>query len=419
MDMIRAILDNPIVSEFIIGRLLTIIIVVFIIMTAAAYLVYAERKISAFIQARLGPMRVGPWGLLQPLADALKLITKEDIIPSRAEKSIFVLAPVISLVAAMVVLAVVPFGPGKALITDVNIGLLFILSVSSIGILGIILGGWASNSKYPLLGALRSSAQMVSYEVAIGLSLIGPLMFAKTLSMVGIIEAQMNDGVWYVLYQPIAFLIFFVGGLAETNRAPFDLPEGESEIVAGYHTEYSGFRWALYMVAEYLNIVVSTAVMVTLFLGGWHFPGLTTRLEPGTVAYTLLCVLVFAAKVLVVVYLFIWFRWTFPRYRYDQLMDLGWRWLIPAAMINIVLTGIVVLIGQEMGYVESLGDRLRAPGVISKLFLVAAGLFVAVPITWITLAVINRRSQDFNLRVQRQIEFEKGEEGEKEVYSQV
>jgi len=407
METLRALIENPVMAEYVLARLPAIAIVLFLILTAAAYLVYAERKISAFIQARLGPMRVGPWGLLQPLADALKLLSKEDIIPARADRTIFVLAPLISVVAALVVLAVVPFGPGRATITDVNIGLLFILSVSSVGVLGIILGGWASNSKYPLLGALRSSAQMVSYEVAMGLALIGPLLFAKTLSMVGIIEAQRHEGLWYIFYQPMAFLIFLVGGLAETNRAPFDLPEGESELVAGFHTEYSGFRWALYFVAEYTNIVISAAVAVTLFLGGWHFPGVTAFAPHGTTLYTIVSIFIFAAKVLAIVYCFIWFRWTFPRYRYDQLMDLGWRWLIPAAMANILLSGAIIIIGQQMGLVETVatptGERLASVRVWGKLFLIAAALLVAIPLTWIVLALINRRSADFNLRVQRQI----------------
>lgn len=423
MEILRALAENPVIAEYVLARLPAIVIVLFLILTAAAYLVYAERKISAFIQARLGPMRVGPWGLLQPLADALKLLSKEDIIPARADRTIFVLAPIISVAAALVVLAVLPFGPGRATITDVNIGLLFILSVSSVGVLGIILGGWASNSKYPLLGALRSSAQMVSYEVAMALALIGPLMLAKTLSMVGIIEAQMSDGLWYIFYQPMAFLIFLVGGLAETNRAPFDLPEGESELVAGFHTEYSGFRWALYFVAEYTNIVVSAAVAVTLFLGGWHFPGVTRIAQPGTALYTVLSILVFALKVLAIVYCFIWFRWTFPRYRYDQLMDLGWRWLIPAAMANIMLTGAILVIGQDMGLVETVatatGERLVSVGLWGKLFLIAAALLLTIPVTWVILAIINRRSADFNLRVQRQIRLSGAGEEDKEVFARV
>lgn len=400
-------LNNPIVVQYVWQPLLVIVIVIFVILTLAAYLTYAERKVSAFIQARLGPMRVGPWGLLQPLADGIKLLLKEDLVPARGDQTIFKMAPLLSLVCALVVLAVVPFGPGRATITDINIGLLFILSVSSVGVLGIILGGWASNSKYPLLGALRSSAQMVSYEVAIGLALIGPLMFGKTLSMTGMIEAQRFDHIWYVFYQPVAFIVFVVAMLAETNRAPFDLPEAEAELVAGFHTEYSGFRWGLFFVAEYTNMVVSSAIAVTVFLGGWHAPFLG-RLEPvNPTLFTLLSVVVFAVKVLLFLYLFMWIRWTLPRYRYDQLMDLGWKWMIPAMLLNIVVTGVLLVIGQELGLARTvsttLGERLITAWPMGKLYFVLTAFLVAIPITWITLAIINRRSADFNLRVQRQI----------------
>src|SRR6266436_1631372 len=215
-----------------------------------AYATYLERKISAFMQARLGPMRVGPWGLLQPIADGLKLLTKEDFVPEKADRWIFFFAPYIAVAAAFIVFSVIPFGPDWAVITDINIGLLFVLAVSSVGVLALILAGWSSNSKYSLLGALRSSAQMISYEVAMGLSLIGALMFARTLSLSGVVSAQQTDSVWFFVYQPLGFLIFLVSGIAENNRAPFDLPEAESELVAGFHTEYSGFRWSLFFMAE-------------------------------------------------------------------------------------------------------------------------------------------------------------------------
>src|SRR5258708_10652517 len=237
-----------------------------------AYATYLERKISAFIQARLGPMRVGPWGLLQPIADGLKLLTKEDFIPEKADRWIFFSAPYIAVAAAFIVFSVIPFGPDWAVITDVNIGLLLVLAVSSVGVLALILAGWSSNSKYALLGALRSSAQMVSYEVAMGLSLIGALMFARTLSLSGVVLAQASDSIWYIVYQPAGFLIFLVSGIAENNRAPFDLPEAESELVAGFHTEYSGFRWSLFFMAEYAAMVVVSAIATTLYLGGWYFP---------------------------------------------------------------------------------------------------------------------------------------------------
>src|SRR5215831_17069205 len=263
-----------------------------------AYATYLERKVSAFIQARLGPMRVGPWGLLQPAADGLKLLLKEDIIPLKADKAVFQLAPVISVVAALVVLAVIPWGAAWATIANVNIGLLFILAVSSVGVLGLVLAGWSSNSKYSLLGALRSSAQMVSYEVGMGLAIIGPLMFARTLSMSGIIDAQQADGIWYIFFQPLAFLVYVTSALGETNRAPFDLPEAESELVAGYHTEYSGFRWSLFFMAEYSAMIVTSAVAVTVFLGGWLLPFPNwIRSHTNPTVFVFISVLVFALKV--------------------------------------------------------------------------------------------------------------------------
>src|SRR5215510_7674337 len=266
--------------NYILIPLIKIAIILAIVPLLVAALTLAERKIIAFMQVRLGPMRVGPWGLLQPIADPIKLLLKEDIIPERADRWIFILAPVICLIPAFIVLAVIPIGPtitilGKPIslyVTDLNIGVLYVLSISSVGVLGIILGGWASNSKYPLLGALRSAAQMVSYEVALGFSIIGVLMLSGSLSLVSIVEAQKNAHLWYVFLQPVGFLLFFVCGVAETNRAPFDLPEAESELVAGFHTEYSGFRFALYFLAEYANIFVVSSVAVTLFWGGWLRP---------------------------------------------------------------------------------------------------------------------------------------------------
>src|SRR5215207_3784019 len=262
----------------------------------AAYATYLERKISAFMQARLGPMRVGKWGLLQPIADAVKLLTKEDITPDKADNYIFKFAPYISVVAAFVVFVVVPFGPGWGVITDINIGLLFILSVSSVGVLALILAGWSSNSKYALLGGLRSSAQMVSYEVSMGLSLVGALMFARTLSMSGIVGAQAADSIWFILYQPLGFVIFLVSGIAENNRAPFDLPEAESELVAGFHTEYSGMRWSLFFMAEYAAMIVVSAVATAVYLGGWYFPGVYWLAGGYNNLWVLLSIVVFFAK---------------------------------------------------------------------------------------------------------------------------
>jgi NADH-quinone oxidoreductase subunit H len=340
------------------------------------------------MQARLGPMRVGPWGLLQPIADGLKLLLKEDIIPAGADEWLFLLAPAVSIFAAFTVFAAIPFA-GNFYVTDINIGLLFILAISSLGIYGIILGGWASNSHYPLLGALRSAAQLVSYEVAAGMALVGVLLIANSLSMVDIVNRQLSMGVWNVFLQPLAFIIYVIAAVAETNRNPFDLPEAESELTAGFHTEYSGFRFALYFMAEYTNMVVVSCIAVTLFLGGWlrPFAGFAMldflRFTPivafvGMAAFVLwlglkssialeryffmavaagfvvMAILVayppvlqaiqgifwFGAKVLAFLYAFIWYRATFPRYRYDQLMNVGWRWMIPLALANLIVTAV-------------------------------------------------------------------------------
>jgi NADH-quinone oxidoreductase subunit H len=320
-------------------------------------------------------------------------------------------------VAALVVLAVIPWGAAWATIANINIGLLFILSVSSVGVLGLVLAGWASNSKYSLLGALRSSAQMVSYEVGLGLSIIGALLFARTLSMSGIVDAQRADGLWYVFFQPAGFLVYLVCALGETNRAPFDLPEAESELVAGYHTEYSGFRWALFFMAEYSAMITTSAIAVTLFLGGWSLPGVTGASFFGLFGpikdptfHAIVSVLVFAGKLFVLIYAFMWFRWTFPRYRYDQLMDLGWKWMIPTGLANIVLTGIwfvIALPKSRGGFVDGLmslrGSRLVPTGAGIAYFVIT-GFAVTVPAVWILLATINRRSRDFNLTEQRQLQ---------------
>src|SRR5882762_4411398 len=371
-----------------------------------AYATYLERKISAFMQARLGPMRVGPWGLLQPIADGLKLLVKEDFIPENADRWVFFVAPYIAVVAAFVVMAVVPFGPDWAVITDVNIGVLFVLAVSSVGVLATILAGWSSNSKYALLGALRSSAQMVSYEVSMGLSIIGALMFARTLSLSGIVGAQASDSIWFLLYQPIGFVIFVISGIAENNRAPFDLPEAESELVAGFHTEYSGMRWSLFFMAEYAAMVVVSAIATTVYLGGWYFPGIhgLTEARGYHDLYVILSIIVFLAKLSILLYLYFWLRWTFPRYRYDQLMDIGWKWTIPAALANVVFTATSVFIVRAVdaaGYktINSTigGVNLTKLGLIMMIGLGIVSLFLTAGI----LSYINRRSRDFNLKTQR------------------
>ncbi len=381
--------------------------VVTIVALWVAYATYAERKISAFMQARLGPMRVGPWGLLQPIADGLKLLVKEDFIPEKADRWIFFFAPYIAVVAAFIVFAVVPFGPDWGVITDVNIGLLFVLAVSSVGVLALILAGWSSNSKYALLGGLRSSAQMVSYEVAMGLSLVGALMFSRTLSLSGIVNAQGLDSVWYVFYQPVGFLIFLVSGIAENNRAPFDLPEAESELVAGFHTEYSGMRWSLFFMAEYAAMVVVSAVAVTVYLGGWYFPFVyrLTEAKGYHNLYVIVSLLVFILKVLGVLYFYFWLRWTLPRFRYDQLMDIGWKWLIPSALINIVISALAIFVVQALNgwhgikTIDSLSAGLNLTPT-GKALMIVMGL-AGLGLTGLSLARINWRSRDFNLKSQR------------------
>ncbi|HZN08790.1 MAG TPA: NADH-quinone oxidoreductase subunit NuoH [Pyrinomonadaceae bacterium] len=392
-------------TNYFIWPLIQIGLVVTLVALWVAYATYLERKISAFIQARLGPMRVGPWGLLQPIADGLKLLTKEDFIPEKADRWIFFFAPYIAVASAFIVFSVIPFGPDWAVIADVNIGLLLVLAVSSVGVLALILAGWSSNSKYALLGGLRSSAQMVSYEVAMGLSLIGALMFSRTLSLSGIVTAQGSDSIWYVLYQPAGFLIFLVSGIAENNRAPFDLPEAESELVAGFHTEYSGMRWSLFFMAEYAAMVVVTAVATTVYLGGWYFPFVNRLVGVNYDLYVLVCVLVFLVKASIILYVYFWLRWTLPRFRYDQLMDIGWKWLIPSALINIVLTGFAVFLVQALNgwrgirTIEALDNGLNLTAT-GKGVMIAIGI-VGVFITGVLLARINWRSRDFNLKTQR------------------
>ena len=327
--------------------LLKIVIVLNATLVGVTYMVLLERKVIAWAQSRLGPMRVGPYGILQPIADAVKLMIKEDITPVRADKWVFTAAPIISMVPALIVYAVIPFGPEVNLfgrrvslyVTDVNVGLLYVVSVASVGVYGIILAGYSSNSKYPLLAGLRASAQLISYEVAVTLTLVSVILVAGTLSMVGIVRAQESGHVWFAFVQPMAFGIFFIGGLAETNRAPFDLPEAEQELTGGFHTEYSGMRFALFFLAEYANMIVVSSVATTLFLGGWLRP------FPNVAALGFLdfvpAWMWFLVKSFLFLYVFIWVRATLPRYRYDQLMRLGWKVLIPLAILNLVVTAVI------------------------------------------------------------------------------
>jgi NADH-quinone oxidoreductase subunit H len=337
------------VIDTVVFPLLKILIVLNAVLVAVTFMVLLERKVIAWVQVRLGPMRVGPYGVLQPIADVVKLMTKEDITPARADKWVFTAAPMIALVPALIVFAVIPFGPEVSIfgrrvplyIADINVGLLYIVSVASIGVYGIILAGWASNSKYPLLASLRASAQLISYEVAVTMTLVSMIVMAGTMSMVGIVNAQYEDRVWYIVNLP-AFFIFFVGGLAETNRAPFDLPEAEQELTGGFHTEYSGMRFALFFLAEYANMIVVSSVATTLFLGGWlrPFPNVEWLSFLDVVPVWIW----FLLKTFIWLYIFLWVRATLPRYRYDQLMRLGWKVLIPLAIANVVVTATLKLL---------------------------------------------------------------------------
>ena len=320
--------------------LVKIVVLLNAVMVSVTFMTLLERKVIAWTQSRLGPMRVGPYGILQAIADPIKLILKEDITPAKADKVMFTLAPIMSLVPAFVVFAVIPFGSDPFYyVADINVGLLFIVSVTSIGVYGIILAGWASNSKYPLLASLRASAQLISYEIAVTMTLVSLILTAGTLSMVGIVEAQQEAGVWFGFIQPVAFVLVLIGGLAETNRAPFDMPEAEQELTGGFHTEYSGMRFALFFLAEYANMIVISAVIVVLFWGGWLRP------FPSVDALAVLDYIPqwcwFFFKMFMVLYLFIWIRATLPRYRYDQLMRIGWKVLIPIAIANVVITAVV------------------------------------------------------------------------------
>jgi len=310
-------------------------VVIGVLLLVIAYLIWVERKVMAHMQVRMGPMRVGWHGLLQPIADGLKLITKEDIIPANASKILFIASPAIAMVPALLSIAVIPFGDTISImgvsidmvITDVNIGILFILAVSSVGVYGILLGGWSSNNKYSLLGGLRSSAQMISYELSMGLSLIGVIMMTESLSLVDTVNAQ--AGLWFVVLQPVAFVVYAISAIAETNRCPFDLPEAETELVSGFHTEYSSMKFALFFMAEYANIITVSAVGVTFFFGGWRGPFLPP-------------VVWFLIKMAMCIFFFVWLRSTFPRFRIDQLMKFAWKVLLPVAVVNVLITGIVM-----------------------------------------------------------------------------
>jgi NADH-quinone oxidoreductase subunit H len=312
--------------------------------TGFAYLTFYERRALARIQVRIGPNRAGPSGWLQPVADGIKLIFKEEVIPARAYKVLFVLAPMITVFPALVILAVIPWGTaitvfGRTIplyLTDISVGVLYLVAIASISVYGIVLAGWSSNNKYAMMGGIRSSAQMVSYELALGLALIGPILIAGTMSLMGIVEAQ--NPIWFIIYQPIGFLVFFIASVAEVNRAPFDMPEAEQELTAGYHAEYSGMKFALFFMAEYVKMIAISAIGATLFLGGFRGPFVDQLpiLGPFYLFF----------KILVLLFVLIWLRATLPRLRYDQLMAFGWKILLPVALANVFLTAVVlVLIG--------------------------------------------------------------------------
>ncbi|MCR9063634.1 MAG: NADH-quinone oxidoreductase subunit NuoH [Cytophagales bacterium] len=350
-------------SVFIIKSL--IILGIFAIsLTIAAYETYFERVIAAFIQDRVGPDRAGPFGLLQPLADAGKLFFKEDFIPGMADKWLFILGPSLAMLTALMTSAVIPFGDsilydGQEILVqgiEVNIGILWVFGVVSLGVYGILIGGWASNNKYSLYGAIRAASQNISYELAMGLSIIAVLMMASSLSLRTIVESQHGMN-WNIFYQPLGFIIFLTCSFAECNRTPFDLPESENELVAGYHTEYGSMKLGLYLFSEYVNMFISSAVIATLFLGGFNYPGMdwvyaTMTENFGAVVghnlSTLAGTLVFFAKIFAFIFLFMWVRWTLPRFRYDQLMDLGWKGLIPLAIVNLIITAAAELSGHAL-----------------------------------------------------------------------
>ena len=346
------------VGALIIGAKLFIIVNGLLVI--AAYLVYFERKISAWMQSRVGPNRVGPLGLFQSFADVFKLWTKEDIVPAMVDKRYHVIAPLISMTVAMAAYAVIPFGEYyvnganiMAVAPGINIGILYILAMSSIGVYGITLAGWSSNNKYSLLGGLRSAAQMISYELSMGLALIGALMFAGSFDLLQIVNSQAG-GKWNIIFQPLGFIIFIVAAFAETNRAPFDLPEAEPELVGGYHTEYSGMKFGLFYLAEYVNMFTASCLVTVIYLGGWDVPFLyeklaTVGIAQGNPLLGFIQFGVFFTKVLPMLFLFYWVRWSLPRFRYDQLMNLGWKIMLPLALANIIITGIVIMTLKHFG----------------------------------------------------------------------
>ena len=341
---------------FIIEKFALVTVIFMISLTVAAYSTLAERKIAGYLQDRVGPNRAGPGGMFQPLADGLKMFFKEEIIPTDSSKALFILGPSLALLTSLIGSAVIPWGESIQIagrlvslqIADVNVGILYIFGVVSLGVYGIMIGGWASNNKFSLMGAIRAASQSISYEIPMGLSIIALLMATNTLSMKEIAEQQHGMN-WNIFYQPLGFIIFLVCSFAETNRTPFDLPECETELVGGYHTEYSGFKMGAFMFAEYLNMFLASAVMSTLYFGGYNYPGMDwVNSMLGPLFGPLIGMGVLLVKIFAFIFFFMWVRWTVPRFRYDQLMNLGWKVLIPLAIANVVITGIVITIFDKL-----------------------------------------------------------------------
>jgi NADH-quinone oxidoreductase subunit H len=383
---------TPELKGFLLAAALKIIAVFTVYMLGVMLVIWAERRVSAFIQDRLGPNRVGPLGLLQSVADGVKNIMKEETIPAQADRLLFFLAPVMSFVPALLTYAVIPFaaplpgfdftlpvlgrfvhqGPVPMVIADLPIGLLFILAISSLGVYGIVLAGWSSGSKYALLGGIRSSAQMISYEIALGLSVVAVLVVAGNVSLSQVVAVQ-QQSVWFVLALTVGFLLFIIAALAETNRLPFDLPEAEAELITGYHTEYSSMKFSMFFIAEYANVITMSALMSTLFFGGWDLPFTTWDEGEPSVLRWLATLLAFSAKSAFFVFTFIWIRWTLPRFRFDQLMELGWKIMLPVALAYIVVVATTVWILDELGV---------ALGIPYGLALFGVNLVLAAVLLW-------------------------------------
>ena len=343
------------------GIVIKILIVVGVSQGAVAYLILVERKVAAYSQDRIGPNRAGsefgiPFALLQPLADGAKMLLKEDVVPRYVNKPLYILAPAIAIIASSIGFAVVPFGPVGAgtpinfqIAPNVDVGIVYVLAIGSLGVYAVVLAGWSSNNKYSFIGGLRSSAQLISYEIPLGMSILGMVMLAGSLQLNDMVAWQDRNGVWGVLVQPIGFLIFLISGFAETNRLPFDLPESEQELVGGFHTEYSAMKFGMFFLGEYLHVITVSYLTVILFFGGWNLPLILTEAQTGPI-WSILKVLVMMGKVFFMIFFMMWIRWTIPRFRYDQLMDLAWKSLIPLSLLNLVVTaGIIQLVYSIRG----------------------------------------------------------------------